>query len=47
MSYPDPHYDEDGTCPCPDHQVMRETREQEEAERATIAEKLLRKFLYG
>jgi hypothetical protein len=28
--YPNPHYDDDDTCQCPDHVAMREEREEEE-----------------
>jgi hypothetical protein len=32
MTYPDPHYDEDDTCTCPDHRAMRQAQADELAE---------------
>jgi len=39
--YPDPHYDEDDDCQCPDHEAMRQAREDEEP----LARQLLRSVL--
>lgn len=47
MTYPDPHYDEDDTCQCPDHVAMREAREADEAENEPYASRLLRRVLGG
>jgi hypothetical protein len=32
LTYPQPHYDEDDTCQCPDHTAMRAARATELAE---------------
>ena len=47
MSYPDPHYDEDDTCLCPDHQAMRKARKQEEADSQPVMTRLFLRFLEG
>jgi hypothetical protein len=37
MSYPDPHYDEDDSCQCPDHRAMREAARAELTGRFVLA----------
>jgi hypothetical protein len=39
--YPDPHYDDDDDCDCPDHVAMREARE----DQASLGECLLSDLL--
>lgn len=45
MTYPDPHYDEDGTCPCPDHEDMRQA--ERDAEEFPLVTRLIRQVLEG
>jgi hypothetical protein len=41
--YPEPHYDEDDTCKCPDHRAMRAARR--EMLEGPMIDGILRRFL--
>jgi hypothetical protein len=37
VSYPEPHYDEEDTCQCPDHVAMRIERMRELADKTPVS----------